>query len=109
MEIAESSRKRRYSCVIAFEEYNLVKGEKIEVPNEWAIGALSHPDLMFSFTKEDEPFFKALSEGNIASINRQVEEEITSAKEAIALFIPKPKKGRKPASSTKSTAKAKKE
>lgn len=109
MEIAESSSKRRYGCFIYNEEYKLVKGEKIEVPNGWAIGALSHPDLMFSFTKEDEPFFKGLSERHIASINKQVEEEITSISDAIALFIPKPKKSKKPASSTKSTAKAKKE
>lgn len=110
MEIAESSTLRRFKCKVHFTEVSLVKGEKVEVPSGWAISALSHSDLLFSFTKEDEAFFKGLSEDKIAAINRQVEEEILSPKDAIALFIPKTKakKTSAPKTPTK-TSKAKKE
>lgn len=105
MEIAESSTLRRFKCRVHFTEVSLVKGEKVEVPNGWAITALSHNDLLFSFTKEDEAFFKGLDEGKLASINRQVEEEILSAKDAITLFIPKTRTKK----ASKAATKAKKE
>jgi len=110
MEISESSPLRRFKCNIRFTEVSVVKGERVEVPNDWAISALSHNDLLFSFTAEDEAFFKGLNEARIALINRQVEEEILSPKDAIALFIPKKSK---PISVPKATpakkSKAKKE
>lgn len=89
MEISESSSLRRFNCKIGFNQVSLAKGEKVEVPTLWALSALSHKDLLFSFTKEDEGVLNGLNEQQIASINRQVNEEITSPKEAIALLVPK--------------------
>ena len=77
----------------------------MEVPTRWALSALSHKDLLFSFTKEDEGVLNGLNEQQIASINRQVNEEITSPKEAIALLVPK----RAPTKAKSTKAKAKKE
>lgn len=115
MEISESSNLRRFKCRIGFNQISLEKGDKVEVPTGWALSALGHKDLLFSFTKEDEGFFKGLDEQKIASINRQVKEDITSPKDAIALLIPKktmksatPKKATK-AKAPKMDAKAKKE
>lgn len=115
MEITESSNLRRFKCRIGFSQVSLVKGDKVEVPTGWALSALGHKDLLFSFTKEDEGFFKGLNEQQIASINRQVKEDITSPKDAIALFIPKramksaTSKTATKAKASKTVAKAKKE
>lgn len=109
MEISESSSLRRFKCKVHFTEVSLVKGEKVEVPNGWAISALGHNDLLFSFTKEDEAFFKGLNEQQIASINRQVEEEVLSPKDAITLFIPRRAKKSSATKTPKTSVKAKKE
>jgi len=111
MQISPESKLRRFECTLGFERVRLSsKEETIEVPTAWAVSAMGHPDLLLSFDKSDKEYFDNLTEGQLSSLKRAMlpEHEIESAKDAIAILIPKPvaKRGRKP-SSTKATTEKK--